>query len=406
MHHGPYPVVQDDEIDLFELAKSLWQQKRMILGITAVVTIVATAIAFMIPPIYKSEAIISRSSVAALAPTNRFSISQVVSSYNRMSGTQQEGADHNSSSSLSSDTYMAYLNSFELAPEDVFMRFYEVLSSADTIEAAFRNSLLIQARPEFDTMNEEDIARFYEKWRDNITIKLTKSDVTRIHVTLEEHDPALAAAIINDYLIPLATQKIIDDERLSVTKDLDMRKASLLNNIQIIKLRYIGTNLERQDQLKAAIAVAEAGGITKLQSYNTAYADGTQHLFLLGSDILRAELTQAQALLNQYRSITIAELMSSDLNALLIPGIAKELYDLRQISRIEPDFSRFAPVHIEQAANVPFEPEKPNKKLIIAIGLTLGLMLSVFIALIRAANQNRKIHSQSSALSAVPPSAS
>ena len=57
-------------------------------------------------------------------------------------------------------------------------------------------------------------------------------------------------------------------------------------------------------------------------------------------------------------------------------------------------------IRIEQRANVPFTPEKPNKKLIIAVGLVLGGMLAVFIALIRIAIQNRKSRIQVATFSA------
>lgn len=403
MPQAPYPI-QDDETDLFELARKLWQQKRMILGITVVVTLAATVAAFVIPPTYKSEAILSCNSEAAFAPINRFSVSRAAPSY-RISGTQQEPSDHNESG-FDYDTYAAYLADYQLTPEQGFTRFYKALTAADTLEAAFRDSLPIQARPGLDPANEADVARFYQQWRKNLKINLVKSDVNRIHVTLTDHDPALAATIINDYLIPLAMKKTINDEKQAVTAALDTRKASLLNDIQLIEQRYIDANLKRQDQLKVAIAMAEASGVTKPQLRNTSddrHGDSHifSHIFLFGTDALRAELAQIRILLNQYRSIT--ETGQSDFSAPLIPGTAERFYLLQQVSRIKPDFSHFTPVLIEQAANIPPTPEKPDRKLIMAIGLVLGLMLSVFIALIRTANQSHKNNTQAPALSATTP---
>lgn len=402
MSHPPYPV-HDDEIDLFELAENLWQQKWVIISITAVITLIATAAAFMIPPTYKSEAIIAETSAAALAPINRFSVSQAPSY--TISGTQREQSAQNSSSQVqpSHNIYAVYLKDDSLTPEKSFKLFYKALTSADTLEAVFRNGNHAQTSPGLDPLNEKDTAALYEELRNNIKIKMIKSEVPRINVTLTSHDPALAATIINDYLIPLAIQKVIDDEEQAITAKLNLEKITLMNDIQVIEQRYINTNLNRQNQLKQAIAMAEAGSITKPQLNNISVNDSPQYLFLLGTDTLRAELAQTQSTLNQYRRITDTE--QSNRNAPLIPGVAEKFYRFQQLDSIKPDFSHSTPVRIEQRASVPLTPEKPNKKLIMAVGLVLGVMLSVFIALMRIAIQNRKSRIQVDTLSAETPEA-
>ena len=399
MSHPPYPV-HDDEIDLFELAANLWQQKWIILSITAVVTLIASVAVFMIPPTYKSEAIISETSEAALAPINRFSTSQAPSY--TISKTQRE----NRSSQQVQPThniYAVYLKDDSLTPDKSFKLFYKTLTSADTLEAVFRESNYAKMRSGLDSLNEKNTATLYEELRNNIKIKLIKSEVPRINVTLTSHDPALAATIINDYLIPLAIQKVIDDEEQAITAELNLEKITLMNDIQVIEQRYINTNLNRQNQLKQAIAMAEAGSITKPQLNNISGNDSPQYLFLLGTDTLRAELAQTQSTLNQYRRITDTE--QSNRNAPLIPGVAEKFYRFQQLDSIKPDFTHSTPVRIEQPASVPLTPEKPNKKLIMAVGLVLGVMLSVFIALIRIAIQNRKSRIQVATLSAETPEA-
>lgn len=47
-------------------------------------------------------------------------------------------------------------------------------------------------------------------------------------------------------------------------------------------------------------------------------------------------------------------------------------------------------VRIDQVAVEPANPIKPNKKLIVAIGIMLGGMLGVFVALIRSMIRKRK----------------
>ena len=121
---------------------------------------------------------------------------------------------------------------------------------------------------------------FYDELQNNLKISLMKSEVPRISVVLTSHEPAQGASLINDYLIPLAIQQVIDDEEHSITAELNREKAKLMGEIQVIEQRYINANLNRQNQLKQAIAMAEAGSITKPQLNNISGNDSPQYLFL------------------------------------------------------------------------------------------------------------------------------
>ncbi|HLR30191.1 MAG TPA: GNVR domain-containing protein, partial [Paenalcaligenes sp.] len=59
----------------------------------------------------------------------------------------------------------------------------------------------------------------------------------------------------------------------------------------------------------------------------------------------------------------------------------------RQLALLENthvDFDTLEIVRIDQIAHTPYRPIKPNKKLIVAVAILLGGMLSVFITLIQA----------------------
>lgn len=56
--------------------------------------------------------------------------------------------------------------------------------------------------------------------------------------------------------------------------------------------------------------------------------------------------------------------------------------------KIDPELVKV--VRVDQSAQVPTSPIKPNKKLIVAVALVLGGMLGVFIALIRSAIKKRR----------------
>jgi chain length determinant protein (polysaccharide antigen chain regulator) len=65
--------------------------------------------------------------------------------------------------------------------------------------------------------------------------------------------------------------------------------------------------------------------------------------------------------------------------------------------KINPESVRV--VRVDQIAEVPVSPVKPKKALIVAVAAVLGLMLGVFIALIRQAVKKRKA-AQAEAVSA------
>ena len=57
-HKGyqPLPYYEDDEIDLYELWLTLKKRKKIVIGITALLTLLALVLCFILPPTYKTEA--------------------------------------------------------------------------------------------------------------------------------------------------------------------------------------------------------------------------------------------------------------------------------------------------------------------------------------------------------------
>ncbi len=51
------PGHKDDEIDLFELLQKLYNEKWLILGITAITTFIAIAVSLLIPKTYRAEVV-------------------------------------------------------------------------------------------------------------------------------------------------------------------------------------------------------------------------------------------------------------------------------------------------------------------------------------------------------------
>jgi chain length determinant protein (polysaccharide antigen chain regulator) len=73
-----------------------------------------------------------------------------------------------------------------------------------------------------------------------------------------------------------------------------------------------------------------------------------------------------------------------------IPQLRTIQTKIGQLEEMEVNPKKFKVVEIDQMAMPPNKPAKPKKALIVAVAGVLGLMLGIFIALIRRAIKNRK----------------
>src|SRR5699024_5614718 len=70
-HSSEYVRQDDDEIDLIELATVLWQQKLVVIAITALVTALSIAYAYIVTPTYQTRALLKTVSEKELDEINR-----------------------------------------------------------------------------------------------------------------------------------------------------------------------------------------------------------------------------------------------------------------------------------------------------------------------------------------------
>ncbi|MNQ71816.1 hypothetical protein D3C85_865000 [compost metagenome] len=133
---------------------------------------------------------------------------------------------------------------------------------------------------------------------------------------------------------------------------------------------------DRVAQLREAQAVAEAVGqeqplITTLSASNAGELTSAQEgslLYMRGAKAIRAELKVLES--RQSDDPFISELR----------GLQDRLEFLQGID-VKPD--NVAVFTLDSAAEVPETPIRPKKALILAVGVVLGGMLGVFIALAR-----------------------
>ncbi|MER1940097.1 Wzz/FepE/Etk N-terminal domain-containing protein [Castellaniella sp. FW104-16D08] len=345
-----------DEIDLIELFRALWASKALIVMSAVIVTAVAAAYAFLSPPVYQTTAQILPPTASDLANYNIAS---------QLTGHAIGGTVTNTAIGISA-----------LTPEDAYAVFLRYLGSS-AVRQRFFDEYYLPAQENKAT--KDNPQRAWMRLDKELTIKLPSSqNEVQSSIILEGKDPQTIAKWANAYA-DLASQAASKNLKSKLQAELEIRRRSL--NDQIATARQIAQKV-RQNQitrLKAALAIAESIGLETIADSAPLIAINTQDpsadsinsgsvLYLRGARALRSELQQLEQ--RQNEDAYISEL----------PDLLKKQ---ALIGEITLDSALLNTATIDHAAIVPVDPIKPRKALILLLGLVLGGMLGVFIALVR-----------------------
>ncbi len=361
LYHSPYP---DDEIDLFELMEKLFAQKWLIIAITFVAAAIATITALLLPSSFSTEAVINEPSSANIAAWNS-NITYI--------------ASH--SENKASDQY--------LSTEEAYQLYLKYLTSPMARRYAFQKSSLAGLASEnASAIDKTALAGQYQTFSADLSITTDKNN-NRTKVRYSSKDPEESTYIINQVLLPYAQDQFLKNLNENFQAQVKTKKRQLTSQIKRLESNFISYNRLRLAELEEALAQAQAAGITQLRTneVNATILDGAT--YLLGEKLLKSRIDAINKRAEKYRFFSTPQ-TEDNAQKPYIRGVSSRVFELDQLDNLEPDFSSMIPATIEQPALVPVFPSKPNKKLIVALGVILGLMAGVFLALIRIALNNRK----------------
>lgn len=364
MQHHPDFYSQDDEIDLFDLFEKLLKEKFLILGITFLAGIVAIAVAFLLPKTFRSEAVVNQATPAQLTQLNL-----VAPLINQPGGFEKI---------ISSDR--------------VYDEYRTKLTSFDTQQFAFSQSLLArEAREKKTETLEKALASAFNTFRENLNISFDSSrqDTTkRITIRYESKSPEEAASMINEVVLPYVRSKVItklENDRRAIIRQ---EETQIRKSIEGIEFVFINDNQLQITELEEALIQAKAANIQTLTTSEVNPTVVGDAQYLLGTRLIDARISVIKERTNQYRYFSNPR--PDDGSKPYIRNVAQELEILNQLNNISTDFTSLQPVAIEKSAIVPVLADKPNKGLIVTLGVVAGGMLGIFIALIRIAVRNRR----------------
>lgn len=329
----------DNDVDVMALIRMLWDQKALVFSTMAALFLAAVSYAFLATPYYEAR-------VGVLPPN----VSDIAG-YN-LGRTEAAGLK-------------------PLTVHDVYNVFLRSLDS-ESLKRNFFEEFYIPAEEGRDKLPRDVL---WDQFNGILSITSIKARPEYREVRIGGEDPHVASSWLERFL-SMAAASAEEAMRLNVASEIETQVKSIEHRIGVLRDTVRQRREDRIAVLKEALEVAESVGLkdpqgTMWQTFSTsnpsAAFDGSP-LYLRGAKAIRAEF---EVLLQRKSDDPfIPELRPLQERLQFLKGMEVGHRDVRV-------FSQDGPIRI------PDTPIKPKKMLILALGLVLGGMVGIFVALVR-----------------------
>ncbi len=364
----PYQqYVEDDEIDLYELWLVLKKRKKLIIGLFLFAVIFTTIISFIMTPIYRST--------ASVIPVS------------------------SSQSPLGSLAGLAAMAGISLGESDESQKVMAVLNSRTIKENVIKRLNLIDVLLDEIPEDRNPLNVALEEFEDMISISQDKKTGV-ISISVDYKDPKLAAEIANTYVDEL--QKILNEKALTVAKinriflekQLKEEEEKLKQyQYQLAQFQRKTKLIEPKEQLKGTMElyanlIAQKISLqVQLRQLESALSDNNPKISMI-KEQLRAIDLQIKKLEEKskgaFPSISDApEKMTQYVDLLRKLKTSEAVYEALLKAYEQAKFEESKEnlyVQVIDEAFIPDKPEKPKKKLMVAVAGVSSLFLGIFLA--------------------------
>jgi chain length determinant protein (polysaccharide antigen chain regulator) len=346
------PGYADDEIDLVELWNSLWEQKALIAALTALITSLGVAYALLATPVYKAETFF-------LPPLQQDVQSLKLQNMQNMQNMQN------------------------ITPDSVYKRFLQNIQSRSLQMEFYKTNGLRDFYAQNQPVKSES-ELFTEEFNKKLALNIPKSkqDSSFVSLSFELPREANKSALWLNAYVDFVAKKTLNELLTDVNFEIQTGIQNAEDQIQSKRALAKQRREDRIASLKESLRIAQEAGVER-PAINQAANDLNME-YMRGQKALMAEIA------------VLTNRVSDDPFIEGIRDLQEKIAYLKDI-KINPESVRV--VRVDQIAEVPVSPVKPKKALIVAVAAVLGLMLGVFIALIRQAVKKRKA-AQAEAVSA------
>jgi LPS O-antigen subunit length determinant protein (WzzB/FepE family) len=407
------PVRSSDEIDLVALFKSVWLQKKLLLSVTAGVGLIAVCYAFLATPQYQISSVLRPSAINELDALNR----SEVYSLPPVDALLKVGA-----ALESYDIRLAFFR----ANQKLFEKF---VRPGQTLEQSFeefnRNSIRL-ILPDSDKKNPLNayvkLEMTYPKGIDGVAI--LNGFVDYAINNEREQIAADVNVIVKNRLAELkgkfdsarSNYDIDKEAKIASLREVDsLKRAQLQDELKALRAQLKVLRSDRITQLNEAIGIARSLGIQKPATPSSFGDSANVHggsvirtevnnqqipLYFLGVEALKAELVALEQrksddftdprvtqIGKELQMLTVnreIEVLSARKNEdVFLAGVQPLRAEMARLNGLSTDMAGLRLVAVDQQALEPLAPSKPNRLLVVVLGLFAGAVLAVAIALIR-----------------------
>lgn len=411
MSQAPNIRQQNDEIDLGELIRALWARKRLIVGVTAVVTLIAVAYALLATKYYKTQSVVrpvamnvldelNASGVYTLTPDEALQrVGSGISSYEYRLAFYRKHQDLFGPDAISDD------QTFEQGLNQINEDFAILRPDPKKTDGGFPYVGLAYTYP-WGVKGADVVNGLIEYVIEQERIAIAKDVEVIIQNRLTKLEQAMAAE--------RAAYQAGKQAKIAELEEVDKLKRAQLNDELVALRKQLRTRRDdRIAQLNEAILIAKSLGIEK-PSTPSALGETDQvptsgnvirtevnnqqiPLYFMGSEALEAE----RAALQKRRSDDFTEPRIAELQSKLrmleqnrqiqllkqrekedrfIGDYAKWNKEATALKALNLDLSNLQLVSIDQQAIYPRTAIKPNKGMIFIFGMLGGVALGIVLA--------------------------
>lgn len=403
----------NDEIDLVALFQALWAQKLLIVLVTLLVGMLAAAYAFLATPEYQVQSVLRPAVIKDLDALNRTGVYDLTpeQAMQRV-GASLESYDSRLEFFRSNQALFEALRQPNRSLEQTFERFntqaFKMLQpdakKTDNLSAYVGIQLAYPQGVDGVALVNGLVDFVVERERERIADDLA----VMIQNRLNQLDLKVAAA--------RASYEASKESKIAKLQEADnLKRAELQDELKALRQQLKTRRDNRVAQLDEAIRIAKALGINK-PATPSSLGEGERvaqgnvirtevnnqqiPLYFMGSEALEAErnallqrrsddfteprvaqIAKELQLLANNRQIEVLNKRENE--DLFLKDLAAWREEAARLRSLQVDASNLKLISIDQLAVEPLRPIKPKKALILALGLVLGGMLGLFIALIR-----------------------
>ncbi|PTO86880.1 LPS chain length-determining protein [Vibrio splendidus] len=342
----------NDEIDIREIFKALWNGKVLIVAIAALFAIGSLTYVLLAQDWWSSNAKISKAQ-----PQDIAAYQQQVKQYQPIFNTYQEDGTVLVSNELDNLVQSKVL----------FQRFLDTFRSSDNKRTFLDNSVdFIDIRANSDE-SDESVGRLYAKWFDKISVSLANQDLgsPSYVISFQAMTKSSSYQFLSSY-ISATEEKVHQDAFNNLQAVVNGKRNELIQQKKVLESQARNELLVEMERVKYAVAIANAAGVSEpIQTSN--------HDEIFGIDLGAKGLKAKVEALKSIKNLSVIEPRLRQIDAKL------EMLNNFEIDRnVEFQTFRFLE-NVEQ----PIFRDGLKRALIIFLGALFGGGIGVIIVLVR-----------------------